>query len=266
MRQRYAGGMDPSIRRHGFTLIELLVVITVVVTLASMLMVTLPMVREQATTVHCASQLRQVGMACEGYAQNQEGFFPWSIPNPNFYFWLQTFDGTPHGLGCLYPDYLDGNRVISCPAMPLIRGIQSWKTRYDMVLRIAGYRYNGNPWSTPASPSQGVSFLAPDVTNAGVGNGWPKGPNLLIDSNGKSSAKGGARTILAFDQITEQDTDWKSVIHPHRGDRTVRSVAPVPLVRGGNALFADGHVGLIPGYDWALTGGANNNFVPRIGY
>lgn len=58
---------------RAFTLIELLVVISIIAVLAAMLLPAIKLVRRQAIAVDCQSQLRQLGMAVEGYAQDNDG-------------------------------------------------------------------------------------------------------------------------------------------------------------------------------------------------
>jgi prepilin-type processing-associated H-X9-DG protein/prepilin-type N-terminal cleavage/methylation domain-containing protein len=59
--------------RGALTLIELLVVISIIAVLAAMLLPAIKLVRRQAIAVDCQSQLRQLGMAVEGYAQDNDG-------------------------------------------------------------------------------------------------------------------------------------------------------------------------------------------------
>ena len=58
--------------RGGFTLMELLVTTSIIALLASMLMGSIKMVRDQARSVKCLAGLRQVGIAKEAFALDNE--------------------------------------------------------------------------------------------------------------------------------------------------------------------------------------------------
>jgi prepilin-type N-terminal cleavage/methylation domain-containing protein len=62
--------------RRGFTLIELLVVISIIATLASLLLPAINSAMEMARKTQCASNLRQIGMASVGYFNDSHDSLP----------------------------------------------------------------------------------------------------------------------------------------------------------------------------------------------
>jgi prepilin-type N-terminal cleavage/methylation domain-containing protein/prepilin-type processing-associated H-X9-DG protein len=63
-------------RKHGFTLIELLVVIGVIAILLAVLVPALKKAKEYARSVTCLSNLRQIGLAANLYAEAHNDFIP----------------------------------------------------------------------------------------------------------------------------------------------------------------------------------------------
>ena len=59
---------------RAFTLIELLVVITIIAIFAAMLLPAIGMIRESARSTACRSNLRQFGLADQGYAIDWDGY------------------------------------------------------------------------------------------------------------------------------------------------------------------------------------------------
>jgi prepilin-type N-terminal cleavage/methylation domain-containing protein len=68
--------MFRNIDRYGFTLIELLVVISIISLLIAILLPALASARQSAQAIQCASNLRQVGVACMTYAADNHDTLP----------------------------------------------------------------------------------------------------------------------------------------------------------------------------------------------
>ena len=69
-----------SKKNHGFTLVELLVVIGIIALLISILLPVLGRARQNAESVQCLSNLRQIGQAAFMYAQFNKNWFPQPCP------------------------------------------------------------------------------------------------------------------------------------------------------------------------------------------
>src|SRR6478736_6202846 len=130
MRQLEHHDKSASKPTRAFTLVELLVVIAVIALLAAMLFPALASAREKGRRTVCLSNVRQVGIAIQMYAQDNEGRIPYGpkappFTNPsNFYpstgaptSLLSLQNGAPVGLGLLLQNYLATQpKVLFCPS------------------------------------------------------------------------------------------------------------------------------------------------------
>lgn len=140
---------------RAFTLVELLVVIAIIALLIAMLLPALNKARDQAKTLQCASNLRQIGQAMAMYQNDWKGYLLVTMP------WYP--DGTPNGsdahyyatgwLGFLhYKGYMKNVQVTRCPSDVLAEveiapgpGHSTFTgPDYPTVFGFtAGYAYNG---------------------------------------------------------------------------------------------------------------------------
>jgi prepilin-type N-terminal cleavage/methylation domain-containing protein/prepilin-type processing-associated H-X9-DG protein len=102
-------------QEKAFTLIELLVVVAIIALLMGILMPALSRARKQARDIYCLNNLRQLGLAAQGYAQEYDDFVPRALDNQVK--WILVF--IPF-LGNDYRRIEDYRRVdvYQCPAFP----------------------------------------------------------------------------------------------------------------------------------------------------
>ncbi|MDQ6632380.1 MAG: type II secretion system GspH family protein [Verrucomicrobiota bacterium] len=113
----------------GFTLVELLVVIAIIAVLVSLLLPALSSAKEAGRKTACLSNLRQIGLAIQAYANDNNGKIPYGPPAPPFTspaeFYpstgsptslLSLRSGLPVGLGLTLQTYLAAQpKVFFCP-------------------------------------------------------------------------------------------------------------------------------------------------------
>ncbi len=102
---------------RGFTLIELLVVIAIIAILAAILFPVFARARDKARQVGCLSNLRQIGLATQLYAQDyDETPPPRHVPDILFQFGDPKIYGkTPNFLGSILP-YTTTRVIFYCPS------------------------------------------------------------------------------------------------------------------------------------------------------
>ncbi len=100
-----------SVRRcRGFTLIELLVVIAMIAVLAGLLLPALASARSRALRTACTSNLRQVGLGIQMYADDHRGLFPETTH--------ETGETNRSWIYTLRPYLGNTDRVRICPSDP----------------------------------------------------------------------------------------------------------------------------------------------------
>jgi prepilin-type N-terminal cleavage/methylation domain-containing protein len=211
-------------RKAAFTLIELLVVVGIIAVLVSILLPALSKVRQQALNANCASNLRQIGIACASYAADFKGYLPARFREgkdpfyqPLYTYFAQDIKVSPparYGLGLLWErKYIDTPEVFYCPggrAHPL-HNIDSfpkpWLSDTKQNYRTS-YTYNPH-----------YALKTPGDTNSEKLTAYPK------------LGKFPRNKVLAADLIRT----YQTISHYGGGER----------IPSWNMLFADGHVVLI---------------------
>jgi len=233
------GGMRiPGRSRAGFTLIELLVVIAIIGILAAMLLPALATAKERAKSTKCLSNIRQLSLGAQMYANDQEQALPWSAG-----FWV-----APSSAGGNYTD----------------RSAPTFKENfYDQLRAYVGV--NDGFWYCP-SAKEDTSLTVASNTSPLLGyfgnaysigvttSPWPEAKpkragQLLAPSRAKLFADNGANWQGVSVQVTS------------RSSFSATPITPVGLHRGGiNIAMADGSARHVNRSEFNAPGGPSIPF------
>ena len=255
-------------RRNGFTLIELLVVISIIALLIALLLPALAKARQLAVRVQGASNMRQIGIALNEYANTYRGQYP--LANSfNYPFGDQIYFGRSDypvaGLALLYYDSFGvagGNMIPSTPRpgilSPTVSGLSLLFSpdpisgEQESANIPAGY-YNSQGYLTAWEFYTGLCYWVDRGIDYKPANDAPAVAGYTPGMTATGTIYSGNLSNWIF--FLNGDPEHEPALNPQSG--------PGTLLVTDNALFSNNftNAGSAMGLANYLFAGANSNYV-----
>jgi prepilin-type N-terminal cleavage/methylation domain-containing protein/prepilin-type processing-associated H-X9-DG protein len=260
-RRRVRQASTSNVRTSGFTLIELLVVISIIAVLASILLPAVSLVRGAARTSVCASNMRQIGVACSNYTIDNDGLLP-----PHYLMTGRDSSGnggsavsfqasidagkpTNYWYGAIMGDLDESpakaGHVFTCPAGCFPNSAsQSWGL---------SYAYNDDPWFWNR-----VDALSHDQQFGFPPSRIPHGQSCVFLGERWGADIDGVTPIVGWGVVPPYDPTRTPMTTPLKSGGNSFALR-VSHNRGSNYLFLDMHVERVGVWDRIASGTTSAN-------